>query len=135
MGFVAGTKNQANRVSPVRTKGPVVEFPEVIVDSTDVSRRLRLLLLTPFAGVGDDIVARIEALNIPDATIELRVPAGVELEGPLSSQLECGPIPSELVWHVRRVINDLNAFVEVKASSGSLVQIALCRISGAPSIH
>ena len=87
------------------------------------------LLVSPFANAGGRIVAFVEATNCEQTLLELNAPDTLVISQPHSQLVGNGSFKKKVVWSVEHVRPNTLTMVEVTATSGSLVQKGLCRVT------
>jgi len=92
--------------------------------------RMLRLVVTPQVTVGEKIVARIECRNLGPVTVTIDPPDTVLISGERQVILGGGTGTELLEWQVAHAQKNLNTIVEIRARSGGLLQLGLCRVRG-----
>jgi hypothetical protein len=93
-----------------------------------MSSRLSLQLTAPEAHSGESVTVQVEAVDVGDTVVEIHAPDTVLISGPHQVPVGSGSYSRTVSWLVEHAQPATVTWVEIHATAGDLVQLALCKI-------
>jgi hypothetical protein len=93
-------------------------------------RSLSLRLTALEVRSGESVTVQVEAVNVAAAVIEIHAPDTVLISGPHQVAVGSGSYSKTVSWLVEHAQPATVTSVEIRATAGDLVQLALCKIIG-----